>query len=543
MNFNLVDEPWIPVEAGVANIEVSITDALERASELGRISGADAPTMPIVILRQVLLPIVLDAFGMPRSRTEWGERWSRGHFDPAVVESYLEEHRARFDLFHPEQPFAQVGGLEAVNGEYKPSSLLMPALAAGNTVPLWAARTEADPPALRPAQAARWLLHTHGWDTAAIKSGAVGDPAVTGGKTMGNPTGPLGQLGVVMPIGRTLFETLLLNLPINEDGLAPEDVPQWRRPPATPVWDKRMPLGYLDLFTWQSRRVGLIPEEDPDTGEVRVSSVVVAAGDRMPATPLYDPHTTWRVIEKPAKGEPPMRPRRLISGKAAWRGLDSLLALPAVLDGQKQVETSRLLSQISALQLTRQLGGTYPLRVEVVGIEYGSKSAVIENVIADSIPLPLAALLADGRVRSTVERLAEDAESLAAAVNRLDGDLRQASGGDPTPWNQGQRPGTEVIQLLDPVVRRILAGLRDRPDLVDRALDAWEIVAREIVWQVGDRLFASVTPSAFVGRTEGKRVHRVATAEFGFRRRVNEVLPVGEQHNGNELTDSIEEAG
>jgi len=115
--------------------------------------------------------------------------------------AYLDRHAERFDLFHPDFPFAQVAGLHTVKDETKPVSLLLPAVATGNNVPLFSARTEADPPALTPAEAARALLAAQCWDTAAIKSGAAGDPQVKYGKTTGNPTGPLGQLGVVVPWG------------------------------------------------------------------------------------------------------------------------------------------------------------------------------------------------------------------------------------------------------------------------------------------------------------------------------------------------------
>lgn len=137
----------------------------------------------------------------------------------------------RFRLFDPVRPFAQAGGLTALTGETKPSTLLVPSIATGNNVPLFSAVTEADDLDLTPAQAALWLLHAQCWDTAAIKTGAVGDPqAAKGNKTTGNPTGPLGQLGVIVPTGRTLYETLLLNTPVLADGLDPADRPQWAWP-------------------------------------------------------------------------------------------------------------------------------------------------------------------------------------------------------------------------------------------------------------------------------------------------------------------------
>jgi len=232
--FDLVREPWVPVLSGGTRVDVSLQDALTRADEWDGLA-LEEPIQVVALLRQVLLPVVLDALGAPRNATEWSRRWNAGALDGERLAAYLAEHADRFDLFHPEHPFAQVGGLRTAKNESKPASLLLPAAATGNNVPLFSARTEGDPPTLTPAEAARALLAAHCWDTAAIKSGAVGDPEAKAGKTTGNPTGPVGQLGVVIPIGPTLASTLLLNTLILPQGLAIEDRPQWRAEPAVPA--------------------------------------------------------------------------------------------------------------------------------------------------------------------------------------------------------------------------------------------------------------------------------------------------------------------
>lgn len=530
VSFNLVNEAWIPAEVEGHRRPVSLREALVRAHDIEALS-LQYPTQLPAVLRQVLLPIVIDVFGLPRDDAEWGARWRAGRLGTMRLDAYLDEHRERFDLFHPETPFAQVGGLRTAKDETKPSSLLIPAIATGNNVPLFSARTEANPPALTPAEAALWLLHAHCWDTAAIKSGAQGDPQVKSGKTTGNPTGPLGQLGVVVPIGRTLHETLLLNLPIQPDGIEPGDRPQWRGPVAVPAWAVRGPLGILDLLTWQSRRIRLVPQEAQEG--VHVLQVIVAAGDRLLRMPESEPHTAWNVVPKPKAGDPPHRPRRLTSGKAAWQGLEALLAVQRAEDGK--VRTTRLLEQAGSLR-NDELPADHPLNVLTVGIEYGNQSAVVENVIADTIPLPVAALRADGQLRDAVEQVASDAEELAGAANLLAADLRRACGGEPTPWDKGQRPGAAIIKALDPVVRRVLAGLAQHPDSVEQALFAWHETARRIAWEIVEPLLADLPPAAFIGRTQGQgarapRTYRAATAEQAFRRRLNQILHLTKPDN------------
>ncbi|MEU0786698.1 type I-E CRISPR-associated protein Cse1/CasA [Streptomyces sp. NPDC006173] len=550
--YNLVDEPWLrlPRVAGGAVQEYPLRTVLLETHEFGDIV-VDLPTLRPAVLRQVLLPIVLDALGRPADEREWTSWFSKRRWSPEQrqrIDEYLDSHRSFFDLFDPAQPFGQVADLRTAKGETKNAGLIVATAATGNNVPLFASRTEGDAFSLTPAQAALWLLHTQCWDTAAIKTGAVGDPRAKAGKTTGNPTGPLGQLGVTLLAGRTLFETLLLNLPIGAPPTS-DDQPQWkRRDPThqqsvgTPQWQERAPEGLLDLWTWQSRRIRLFPE--PTDDGLRVPRVLVAAGDRMPHTPETEPHTMWRLeptgTRSPSKnkgrgGTPQTRrPLRLQPGKAAWRGLDALLA-PERQSREAGAKTSgfatsKLLDQAGAV--SDSLGHAYPLRVDLSGIAYGNQSAVIEDMMADAMPLPLAALEEDSDVRAAILEVAEQAEQLATAINHLSADLRRALGGDPIPWDKGQRPGELVLHALDPLVRRLLAGMRGVEDLerVEAGQLAWEQLAWRRSWEIADRLLQSVPVGAFVGRSltqgEGKpeRTYRVSLAEASFLKRRAEIL-------------------
>jgi CRISPR system Cascade subunit CasA len=165
------------------------------------------------------------------------------------------------------------------------------------------------------------------------------------------------------------------------------------------------------------------------------------------------------------------------------------------------------------------------------GISYGNQSAVIEDVIHDSIPLPIAALDRDGFVYGALLGAVEQAEDLAEAVNRLSADLRRAVGADPIPWDKGQRPGDVLLHALDPIVRRLLAGLRavgDDLGVVHEGLRAWEEKAAGESWAVADHVLSAVPPTTFVGRAVSKdgkeRVYRLSTAERAFRIRVNDIL-------------------
>ncbi|HEX2300693.1 MAG TPA: type I-E CRISPR-associated protein Cse1/CasA [Pseudonocardiaceae bacterium] len=524
--FDLLHKPWVPVLVGGTRTEVSLADALGRAHELDGLAVDDA-LQAVAVLRQVLLPVVWDAVGVPRTDSEWARWWSIGRLDQDRICAYLAEHAERFDLFHQTQPFAQVGGLRTAKDETKPVSLLITAAAVGNNVPLFSARTEGNPPPLSPAEAARAVLTAHCWDTAAIKSGAVGDPKVKAGKTTGNPTGPLGQLGVVVPVGATLAETILLNTPIIPQGLRPQDRPQWRADIATPVWKPRPAAGLLDLLTWQARRIRLVPET-LDDGQVVVRRVVLAAGDRLDPLPQEEPHTWWRQVDKPKPGDPPRRPMRHQPGKSAWRGLTSLLATrdpEADAPLSQKVSTSSLLRQLGDLQASDHVPADLRLQVLTVGVQYGNQSAVVEDVMVDAIPLPVAALAPDSAARQLLLDIADQAERLREAANRLGDDLRRAAGGNKLPWDRSQRLGDMLVYDFTPVVHRLLAGLQREPDRVDEAEWAWKTTARRLARAAVAPALAAAPPTAFLGRQETEHLaYRLSTAEARYRAALNAIL-------------------
>ncbi|NEE32097.1 type I-E CRISPR-associated protein Cse1/CasA, partial [Streptomyces sp. SID7982] len=116
-SFELVSRPWLPVQyADGSTGELSLRDVFARAADIRRLVG-DLPTQELALLR-LLLAILYDACdeadgrsaGAPATLEDWEALWeSPDSFD--VVAGYLDRHRDRFDLLHPERPFFQVAGL------------------------------------------------------------------------------------------------------------------------------------------------------------------------------------------------------------------------------------------------------------------------------------------------------------------------------------------------------------------------------------------------------------------------------------------------
>ncbi len=570
--WSLLDEPWLLARtadqgetagphAGTQSAEraVGVRELLLDAHRFRDIE-VDIPTQKPAIFRQLLLPLVVDALGFPKDAADWAKRFAQGALSDAEREGlvrYFDTYGDRFDLFSETDPFAQVAGLRTAKGETKTSALLVATAAQGNNVPLFSSRTDADPLELTPAEAARWLLHTHCWDTGQIKTGVEGDRQAKDGKTMANPVGPLGQLGVIVPRGRTLYETLLLNVPYGKTRLK-DDLPQWRRreregdvedtrSTATANWQARPTAGPLETWTWQARRIRLFPELVAD-GSLRVARAVVSAGDRMSQVSQdHETHTAWRE-ESPAsyarrKGKdaevPQIRPLQHAMGRAAWRGLDSLLAVDRSADltkapvEQHGVYTSELLKQLSAVRQDHQVpASSYPFQLELTGVAYNAKKVAIDDLFFDEIPLPLTALDRDGRTRGALLGAVSQAEQLSLAVNRLGADLRRAAGSDPLPRGAWEYPGEALLHALDPLVRVLLVRLREADedeDAIEAHAAEWEERAGKETWKVAEQLLSNAAaPGLFHGRvvTRGdtSRVYRLSEAEAAFRKSLDKIL-------------------
>ncbi|MCP2332535.1 CRISPR system Cascade subunit CasA [Actinoalloteichus cyanogriseus DSM 43889] len=368
-------------------------------------------------------------------------------------------------------------------------------------------------------------MHVHCWDSAGIKTGALGDPHLVAGKTTGNPAGSLGGLGPVLPLGTTLFDTLLFNLPIGP--ATPGDSPQWRRPPTGARWVSRPAVGPLDLLTWLSRRVLLLPVGGQGQ-PVRVRHAVVTAGDRLSGgVGEFEPHSVWTGGRVAEGDEPSWRPRRHVPGRLGWRGLSSMLALNPTSGGEPSCPP-RVLDVLGGLVGDEGVPDDYPLRLAGSGVVYGSKSGTVDDVLADTVSVPVRVLRSEeARLRAAVAEVCQQAEELARAANRLSERLLSGTGTDSPTWNGGEAVGDSVLAALDTQVRRFLvklsadAAVAGQGD-VERLRTAWEAAAVGALTRVVGPLLATPAGTA---RTTGRQRVSAQLALGTFRRRVREILP------------------
>lgn len=494
---NLLREPWIPIrfESGAAG-DVSITEAFHRAHEIKEIV-AELPTTSFAILR-LLLAILHRAHNDRVTIEDW-RGWQQNGLPLDAVDAYLDHFQDRFDLFG-ERPFFQVADLATAKGERKDVAPLIADLPSNNR--LFSNRAGEGATSLSFAEAARWLIHAQAFDVSGIKSGAIGDDRVKGGKGYPIGTGWAGNLGGIYAQGRTLQETLLLNLTGQDsaDDDLDADLPPWEDSTPDTAAERRglIPRGPVRLFTWQSRRIRLFTEGD------RVTGCLVANGDRLTPQNMqtWEPLSAWRYSDPQSKKakQTTYMPREHLAGRALWRGVEALV--PGISPTYPKTDAPaalppRVIEWIGELDRAGALG--LPLiRFSAVGVIYGSQSSVVDEIIDDQVLLPVALLRERNReLAAQAEEAVRLADEGARAVRRLAENLEKAAGG--TGEASSAQATERAYAALDGPYRAWLTTLADEPDPLD-AIDGWKQRARRVLRSLGDELLASAGPVAWKGR-------------------------------------------
>ncbi|MFE3121307.1 type I-E CRISPR-associated protein Cse1/CasA [Streptomyces niveus] len=430
LSFDLTTRPWIAVQRldGTQD-ELSLREVFAQAGDLSRIVG-DLPTQDFALTR-LLLAVAHDVFDGPADIEDWADLWAdKQCFAP--VPAYLDAHRGRFDLLHPQAPFFQVAGLRTGRGEVFSLNRIVADVPNGD--PFFTSRMPAVE-RLGFAEAARWVVHAHAYDTSGIKTGIEGDDRVKGGKVYPLGVGWAGTLGGVMAEGATLRETLLLNLVAADTTdlrFDPGDRPAWRRPVCGPgVTDDRRVTGVRDLYTWQTRRLRL----HADAGGVH--GVVLGYGDPLVPRNMHtrEPMTAWRrsAAQEKKHGEAlSYMPREHDPSRSAWRGLEALLADRAeASQGSDPARTLRpqVLEWIARLSTGGWLPRGFLIRTRVVGAVYGTQQSVIDEIVDDRLSMGVVLLHQQDReyAMAAIDAVG-DADRAVMALGDLATNLARATG-------------------------------------------------------------------------------------------------------------------
>lgn len=459
LTFSLIDNPWIIVRyLGGEVKEVSLQTLVDDAKEIESILG-EIPSQAAAIFRLVLAIALCsqrmyraDGSCVPLLTDRWLELWESPEKLGSDMAEYLAEFRAEFDLFDSERPFMQVPDLHTSKNELSEVVKIMADVPDGER--FFTLRHNDGIKDLSFSEAARWLVHVQACDTSGIKSGAVGDPRVKGGKGYPIGTGWLGQLGFMMIEGENLAQTLLLNMipadryddvRLQVEDLA-ADLAAWERDGHTALSRGSAPIeekannqyepevmGPIDLMTWQARRVRLNVEDD------RVTGVVLSQGDRVSPQnkQLLEPMSAWR-YSKPQTtkfGYDVYMPKEHYLSQLFWQGLPAIVAqLSGTVEGRNKEGVPQFLSAA----VIRWMGylvekGVIPqsrlLPVHAIGIAYGPQSASYGELIDDRLLLPAVLMEANQReAHNTLDAAFKATDEVVFALSQFAVNLKQASG-------------------------------------------------------------------------------------------------------------------
>ncbi len=529
--FSLIDMPWIPL-LGLDGTrqEVSLAEVFAEAPRSRCVAG-DIPTQTFAIIR-LLLAVLHAATDGPRTERDWETLWSLPDLPVAQIESYLHDFRDRFDLLHNVTPFYQVAGLRTAKNEVNGLERIVADVP--NGTPYLTARSGAALERISYADAARWLVHCQAFDPSGIKSGAIGDSRVKGGKGYPIGVGYTGTLGGIFLEGETLRETLLLNLIASDFSeyvrSDPRDAPTWERLPHDAAEEPevtRGPYGVLSLYTWQSRRIRLVGDG------VGISGVLVANGDKISANNLhqFEPLTAWRRSpnqERSLKLPQVYTPRLHQPARALWRGLAALLPSGAPVGGSEGPPTvpPAVMQWAARLANNGLTSLSTRLSARAIGMQYGTQQSVVDQTYDDSVTLGIHLLTSDSALRVVVTDAATDADKAAGAVRTLAGDLARARGGSGDAVESAQQRGLEQAYAeLDPEFRRWQSVLSAATDPHD-AHAVWQRHAHARLTRLGADLIAQAGPGAVMGRVVKDDYLSSARADVWFRRNLREALPL-----------------
>ncbi|MGH2884218.1 MAG: type I-E CRISPR-associated protein Cse1/CasA, partial [Solirubrobacteraceae bacterium] len=462
--------------------------------------------------------------------------------DTEPIEAYLDRYLDRFDLLHPETPFFQVARLTATSREVGEVVRLIADVPNRDGFRHFATRSADGVTVLSFAEAARWLVHSQAFDTGGTKSGTNGDPRVIRGKCYSsgaaeNGIAWCGNLGLVVIEGASLFETLLLNLPLPVV-VASADSATWEVLDREP-WEFSAPNGPAELLTWQSRQIRLVG------GEGQVTGVVLTYGRSLDPVNRFQHEwmTSWRVVPSDSKSDRRALPVKHDPNKAIWRGLASLLSLTP---DQQQTPPARWSEWLARLHADGLLQSETALRLRAVGLSYGpsrgpGKNATVGGSTDDLLDLPIEVIEKQWLTALAVDAV-QDVDNAVRALGTLAAELAEAAGasGD-VPQNARAAARERGYAALDLPYRSWLRMLRS-DSARDEVRPEWQRTVSGVVVGIGGSLVRGAGPAAWIGREvprgSGTVYLDAAVAEICFHHRLrttfNSALSSGRQEDSND---------
>ncbi len=350
-SFDVLTKPWIPViRSDGSRDELGILHCLEQSHELREIRDP-APIIEFGLYR-LLVAFVLDAMIMADKRPEHPFDLKKlledGHFDSSMLDNYVKQCGDVFDLFHPERPFLQT---KLGKEKTKPLAGMFPAVPSGTNVNLWHHEHE-DTLAVCRQVAARLLTTISPFMTA---GGAGLSPSINGAPAI-----------YALPMGKKLFETIVLNLPIrNQD--SGHGRTAWRS--ESPPGRERTQATTVEALTWRPRRIQLLPEVG-DENQISVREMKFEKGDSTRLT-WIDSSIAYRYVKDK------VTPIRMRENRPLWRDAGPLVLLNEGEHGRQEKKISFQRPDVVEQAFALVDSGA-PLVIQIYGMRTDMKMKVFE---------------------------------------------------------------------------------------------------------------------------------------------------------------------
>lgn len=383
--FNLIDEPWIPVRfLNGRREELGVRDTLLRAKGIAVIE--DPSPLVVASLHRFLLAVLYRALEGPTD-IDQAKHWFKAGLPADKIEAYLAKWRERFWLFDDKYPFFQVADFEPK--KWNAWTVLAAEHNANNAKVLFDHINVIRPGNIPKNKAVRWVL--------AIQTFALGGGNSEFQYTKGAPST---KAAMFLPLGRNLEDTLLLCLVPQNRAVIAQDLPVWERDPDTAEklksGVKRSIAGFADRYTWRTRSIRLRGDEGGN-----VSTLAFASGVESSSKDSLDPMLAYRIDKD--EGRLPIQ----FKDRGLWRDFDTLMPddarlAPAVIE--------------HAAALTRFARDRFPQSVLALGLANNPRiEAKIEYWRMERFALPQA-LLGDRAIRTEIRQLLIDAEEAQKAL-------------------------------------------------------------------------------------------------------------------------------
>lgn len=393
--FNLVTDPWIKVIDKDTNQdkEVSLIELFENAQHYRRIAG-EMRSQDLAILRFLLailttvysrfdadddsyewLEIDPDTLKLTESVDEdeyeqsdlydtWQQLFQQGHFS-TIITRYLNRYKDRFDLFG-ERPFYQVTA-DAYDAEVTDKKKIATGTGtvsikqinrliseSNNTPDVFTPKSVSEKNRVSLDELARWLLMYHNF------TGVTDKTKIQTDEKFSTPAGWLYKLNPVFASGKTVFETLMLNLilvPKKEEYVVQKPVWEYETVQDYVAFRKKMilPDDLAGLYTAWTR---LLHIEWNENNEPIIFSAGLPMFDNENA--FVEPMTTWRVDTRGGEEnfKPAVKSLRSL-GIAMWRNFGQYVNVhkskshePGIVSWLHTLERKGILASNKQLELT-----------------------------------------------------------------------------------------------------------------------------------------------------------------------------------------------